>query len=199
MNYTLWSHGRLLGETDLAFARCFEKHRMGWFYPNDLGERLMPIICGVKPALFALGDLTHRLVPNPYAAERRTWDLETVLRTSTEFADLAAAQAQEEGLALELRGPTGKVIPTERIGIQDVVYLQSLAFDNRITLYDVEAGMTGDPELDEEMQAELDELMDELSASEAWQSREDEEDAEDDPNAPRYQIMVELIDAADVP
>jgi hypothetical protein len=206
MNYTIWSHGRLLGETDLGFARCLEKHRMGWFHPNELGERLMPIICGAKPAFFALSDLTHRLIPNPYGAERRTWDLQTVLKTSTEYADLAAANAQEEGLALQLRGPTGAVIPTEDIGIQDTEFLISLSLRDDVSLYDVEAGMTGDPEIDEEMQAEIDEIVEAFNEREAWHRRADdageggEDAADEEPSSlPRYQIQVHLVDDADVP
>ena len=196
MQYTLWSHGRLLGETDLAFARCLPKHRMGWFHPNHLGERLAPLACGVSPALRELGKLTHRLVPNPYSTKRRKWDLDTVLKTSTEYADLAAAAAQEEGLALELRGPTGAVIPTESIGLRDTEYLLSLEFDEDISLYDVEAGIAADPELDEETLAEIEEFAEEFKERTRWNSAADEEKESD---FPRYQIQVHLIDEADVP
>jgi hypothetical protein len=195
VQYTLWSHGRLLGETDLAFARCLPKHRMGWFHPSDLGERLMPIICGVKPAFFALGELTRRLIPNPYGTGRRSWDVDTVLKNSAEYADLAAAYAQEAGLALELRGPTGVVIPTEDIGIQDTEYLRSLNFDD-VSLYDVEAGRTGDVELDAETLAEIEEFVEEFKENTRWVSEADEEKESD---LPRYQIQVHLIDEADVP
>ena len=195
MQYTLWSHSRLLGETDLAFARCLPKHRMGWFYPNDLGERFMPIICGVKPAFFALAELTRRLIPNPYGTGRRTWDVDTVLKNSAEYADLAAAYAQEAGLALELRGPTGVVIQTENIGIQDTEDLRSLNFDD-VSLYDVEAGRTGDVELDEETLAEIGEFVEEFKENTRWVSEADEEKESD---LPRYQIQVHLIDEADVP
>src|SRR5215213_1844833 len=103
MQYTLWSHGRLLGETDLGYARCLTKHRMGWFHPNDLGERLIPLACGVPPALRELVKLSRRVAPNPHAMNSRGRDVETMLKASTEFADVAAAEAQMEGLALELR------------------------------------------------------------------------------------------------
>jgi hypothetical protein len=194
VQYTLWSHGRLLGETDLAFARCLPKHRMGWFHPNDLGERLMPIICGVKPAFFALSDLTHRLLPNPHGGQRRKWNLDTVLKNSTEYADLAAANAQADGLALELRGPNGAVIPTEDIGVQDTEYLRSLNFEE-VSIYDVERGLCED-DLDEETLAEIEEFVEEFKENTRWVS-EDEEEKESD--LPRYQIQVHLIDEADVP
>jgi hypothetical protein len=197
MPYTVWSHGRLLGETDLGFARCIEKHRMGWFHPNELGDRLMPIICGVKPAFFALSDLSRRLLPNPYDSARRKWDLNTVLRASTEYADLAAAEAQEEGLALELRGPSGDVIATEDIGIQDTEFLLSIPTrEDDVSLYDVEQGMTGDPELDEEFQAEIDEIIEDFRERAKWQ-RDDDEEGES--NLPRYQIQVHLFNEYDVP
>jgi hypothetical protein len=194
MQYTLWSHGRLLGETDLAFARCLPKHRMGWFHPNDLGERLMPIICGIKPAFFALSDLTRRLLPNPWGDRGRPWDLDTVLKGSTEYADLAAANAQEDGLALELRGPNGTVIPTEDIGVQDTEFLRSLSFEE-VSIYEVERGLH-EGDLDEETLAEIEEFVEEFKENSRWVS-EDEEEKESD--LPRYQIQVQLIDEADVP
>jgi hypothetical protein len=206
MQYTVWTHGRLIGETDLGFARCFELTRMGWFHPNELGERLMPIICGVKPAFFALSDLTDRLIPNPYRSARRTWDLETVLKTSTEYADLAAAEAQENGLALELRGPSGAVISTEDIGIQDTEFLRSIPVRDHVSLYDIEAGMGDEPEIDEEMQAELDEFIAAFNEREPWEGEDDDDessgegdDEEQPPSLPRYQILVRLIDAMTVP
>lgn len=194
MQYTLWSHGRLLGETDLAFVRCFPKHRMGWFHPNDLGDRLMPIICGIKPAFFALSDLTRRLLPNPWGDRGRRWDLDTVLKGSTEYADLAAANAQEDGLALELRGPNGTVIPTEDIGVQDTEFLRSLSFEE-VSIYEVERGLH-EGDLDEETLAEIEEFVEEFKENSRWVS-EDEEEKESD--LPRYQIQVQLIDEADVP
>jgi hypothetical protein len=199
MQYTLWSHGRLLGGTDLAFARCFPKLRVGFFHPNDLGERLMPIACGVSPALHELSRLTRRLIPNRHVTRRRTWDLETVLRSSTEYADVAAAGAQEEGLELELRGPNGAVIPTESIGIRDTEYVMSTDFSEDLSLYDVEAGGMSDPDADAEMMAEVEEFLAELEANEAWQGSSEESGEEKPSIWARYQIMVTLLDEADVP
>ena len=47
MPYTLWSRGRLIGQTELAYARSFPGLRAGDFEPSALGETLMPIIIGV--------------------------------------------------------------------------------------------------------------------------------------------------------
>jgi hypothetical protein len=57
--------------------------------------------------------------------------------------------------------------------------------------------MTGDPELDEEMQAEIDEIVEEFKDREKWQGTADED--EEESNLPRYQIQVHLINDADVP
>jgi hypothetical protein len=106
MQYTLWSRGRLLGETDLGFI--FREHgfRCGWFHPTALGERLMPAATGVAPALRTV------CMIGPDATAR---------------ADLASAVDQENALALELHGPDGTVIATEDIAIIDTHYLLSLA------------------------------------------------------------------------
>jgi hypothetical protein len=106
MHYQLWSRGRLLGETHLGFARCLTTISQGWFHPNALGERLMPMATGVAPAARTL----HVLGSD-----------------ETARADLLAAVDQEEALELELRGENGSVIPTEDIGIIDTHYLLSLA------------------------------------------------------------------------
>ena len=66
MQYTVWSRGRLLGETDLGFIYRENRHRCGWFHPNDLGEQLMPAAVGVAPAMrveWAIGPV--RLVSIP--------------------------------------------------------------------------------------------------------------------------------------
>ena len=167
---------------------------MGWFHPNDLGERLMPIICGTKPAFFALSELTRRLLPNPYADNKRRWDLNEVIKGSTEYADLAAANAQEAGLALELRGPKGHVIPTEDIGIQDTEFLRFLSFDE-VSIYEVERGLR-EGGLDEDTLAEIEDFVAEFKENSRWVSEAEEEE---EPDLPRYQIQVRLIDEADVP
>ena len=106
MQYTLWSRGRLLGETDLGFVFRPKGFRCGWLYPTSLGERLMPAATGVAPAL-----LTQWIVgPDPTAR-----------------ADVLSAVDHEEALELELRGPGGAAIPTEDIAIIDTHHLLSLA------------------------------------------------------------------------
>ena len=109
MRYTLWSRGRLLGETDLGFVFRPEGFRCGWLYPTTLGERVLPRATGVGPALRTVAIIG----PDPTAR-----------------ADLLAAIDEETALELELRGPRGAVIATEHIHVVDTHYLIALAQAN---------------------------------------------------------------------
>jgi hypothetical protein len=106
MRYTLWSRGRLLGETNLGFVFRFGGFRCGWLHPTALGERLMPAATGVAPAL------------------RTEW---MIGPDATARADVLSAVDQEQALELQLRGPDGGVIATEDIAIIDTHYLLSIA------------------------------------------------------------------------
>ena len=53
MEYTITSRGRPIGVTDLGFKRVGGPLRSGWFHPNAEGERLMPVIAAVYPAVRA--------------------------------------------------------------------------------------------------------------------------------------------------
>ena len=125
MRYTLWSRGRLLGETDLGFIYRQNGFRCGWLEPTALGERLMPAATGVPPALHA----------------------ECLMESdATARADLLSAIDQEEALELVLCGPDGAVIATEDIGIIDTHHLLALA--------ESELGDEDAAEVDEEAEIE---------------------------------------------
>jgi hypothetical protein len=135
VRYTVWSRGRLLGETDLGFIYRENGHRTGWFHPNELGDRLMSAATGVAPAL------RTRYMIGPDA------NIE---------ADVRSAGDHEEALALELRGPGGAAIETESIAIIDTHYLLSIPDDD--TLDEWLEPLTA------EEQAEIDEIVDEWRA-----------------------------------
>lgn len=148
--YTLWSRGRLLGDTDLGFILRERGHRTGWLHPNTLGERLMPFATGVAPALrtaFLLG-------PD------RTLE-----------ADILAAVDQEDALELELRGPDGKRIETHSIGILDTDYILSLNDPEH------EREME-EVQLTPEEQAEVDEMVEAFLADREFLTEEPEEEIE---------------------
>jgi hypothetical protein len=125
MPYTLWSRGRLLGETELAYRRWKPCFRAGDFAPNELGEKLMPIIVGVGPALHALYD-RHAEDLRRQRAETESDDEDGYpeeVRRSTEYADAVSIADELESLALELRDPSGAVVDTEDIWLNDTYRL----------------------------------------------------------------------------
>ena len=135
VRYTLWSRGRLLGETDLGFIYRENGYRCGWFHPNELGDRLMPAATGVAPAM----RVAYLIGPD-----------------ANMDADVRSAADHEDALALELRMPNGAVIETESIAIVDTHYLLSIPADD--TLGDEPFELTA------EEQAEIDAIVDDWRA-----------------------------------
>lgn len=124
MPYTLWSRGRLLGETDLGFARVYANHRVGWFHPSPQGEALMSVLTGTGPALKAVA----RLMRNPLRSSNRSrhggsigeWPSD--IRTTTEYADLVSSVDELESMDLQLRDPDGRIMTVEHVGIDDMQF-----------------------------------------------------------------------------
>lgn len=115
--YTLWSHGELLGESELGYVRVFPRLRTGDLKTTPKG-------------LIAIERLTQTHADSYYGARRLTREkLQNSVDASDEktlLADLAAERDQYEALALELRAPNGSVIATESIFITDTDYLQAI-------------------------------------------------------------------------
>lgn len=128
MPYTLWSRGRLLGETDLGFVQVFENVKFGWFHPSPDGEKAMHALTGAGPALMRL----HRMMRHPLrqmmrsAADSAEPGFPRDIKQTTAYADLVSIIDEREAMALELRGPDGNVIPTEDIGIDDTEWKMSM-------------------------------------------------------------------------
>jgi hypothetical protein len=162
--YTIASHGRALGTTDLGFIYRPDVFRCGWLHPTPLGERLLPIAAGVAPAMRA----EYMLGPD-----------------ATLHADVLSACDQEEALHLELRREDGLLIETTDIGIIDTHYLLSIP----------DSGDDEDFELTPEQEAEIEELVAELRADDWSHSAADD----DEPEFPRYQVQVRLVDQYAVP
>jgi hypothetical protein len=165
--YSLWSRGRLLAETDLGFIYREDRHRFGWLHPTELGEQILPDAAGVAPAMrteFMIGP------------------------DATLHADVLAACDREESLELELRGPDGKRIETEDIGVRDTHYLLSIPAND---CEDDE-----DFKLTPEQEAEIEELV------AAWKEEHEgdlEVESDEEVELPRYQLQVRLVDDRDVP
>ena len=208
MSYTIWSRGRLLGRTDLGFVRCIRKSRMGWFHPTPDGEKLMHVATGVSAAMFAYVHRDRHLVDSIGAPA-----LAQAIDRSAEGADLAAAFQHLEALELELRRDDGSVVPTESLGIQDMVALMERYCEED----DDDPDGYNDDEEEEFLRDELREisarelqldadLEHDLEIIDEWfAEREGFEDlpwseadlTESEP--PRYQVHVHLKDDKDVP
>jgi len=105
MTYSVWSRGRLIGHTDLAFVYRENGFRCGWFQPNELGEKLIPAATGVSPAMRESREAGRDVLRDP---------------------DVLSAFDHEQALEMKLHGPNGDVIETEMIAIIDTHYLLSL-------------------------------------------------------------------------
>ena len=163
MPYTVWSRGRLVGESELAYARSLPGLRAGDFEPSPLGEKLMPIIIGVGPALCALHEAAEDVLRTEKRKGRRArnGDWPASVKKTTEYADAMSLPDELESLALELRDPGGAVVKTEWIAVQDTHRLVALAR--------------------EDLQSEYPDMTFEDDDPEPWE-----------PQPPRYQILVAL-------
>ena len=127
MPYTLWSRGRMLGETDLSFAQVRANHRMGWFHPSPQGDALMPVLTGPGPALKAVG----KLMRDPLRSVTRSRQSDSSgewpsdIRTTTEYADLVSSVDELEAMELQLRNSDGAVMEVEHVGIDDTEFKKS--------------------------------------------------------------------------
>jgi hypothetical protein len=188
--YTIWNHGRLLGETDLGFVRCFPKFRTGWFHPTADGEKVMPIATGVSPALRAYVNRARH-----HSGEMTV--MHSMMDGSAEAADLAAAYQYLEALELELRREDGTVVPTEDVGFQDTHYLMEVARSIETVFDEVREQWLLDKERelsDVEGIDDMNELDDMDDLNNAWTPEELGES-----ELPRYQVHVTLIDEHTIP
>jgi hypothetical protein len=128
MPYTVWSRGRLLGETELAHRPSLPGLRAGDFSPTEMGERLMPVMTGVGPALCALHELTEELKRrNPRVEVEEGGEWAPVVRRTTEYADAVSVTDELQSLNLELRDSTNVIVRTEWISVQDTQRLVAMA------------------------------------------------------------------------
>jgi hypothetical protein len=108
MQYTLTSHGRPLGVTDLGFARHDARIRSGWFHPNALGERVMPVIAAVLPAFW------REVEPGESGSTGGAGATQTV-----EFTDPEESVQHVETLVLEIHADDGSIVPSDLLGLED--------------------------------------------------------------------------------
>jgi hypothetical protein len=198
--YSLWSRGRLLGHTDLAYVRWMERLRSGDLYPTEIGEALLPIVTAVSPAFIELSRATRDMADTDDSEEAIRARCHAV-RLTTEHADASAESDRREAMELELRSPDGSVIPTEDIDVRDTAFMLALA-EESMDDFDLE---DIDPIFATDEQKELLEMM----AHDEAMFEQDFADWDDDTSMPyvpddeiiypRYQIHVRLLDDAAIP
>jgi hypothetical protein len=171
LSYTLWSLGRLLGETDFAFLPSEDRQRRGWLIPTEEGEPLVAIAAGVTDAM---------------EAAMQAYDLEEAA------ADIAAAVDRRDALELELHAADGSIVPVERLTIRDTVVLMPVA-DHRL-----EPDQSWYESLTEEERAAFDASIDDeveherLRREVVWRQPELDEGPGMVLGLPRYEIVVML-------
>ena len=198
MTYTLWSHGRLLGESPLDFVRCLPRLRVGELQTTTLGLALLARITDTRSdALFAAQKLHRGKSPT----ETRGGVQATPHHASIS-ADLAAAGDYLDALALELRRSDGSTVPTEQIDVTDTEFL--VAF-----------GALEDERPDDSRGDELRVSFDPETDTDDSDEDEGDDDLFEDPDPlglglggwkdrpartlPRFQLHVTLLDEADLP
>jgi hypothetical protein len=191
--YTVWSRGRLIGQSTLGYRQSAPDVRAGDFVPSALGEKLMPVITGVGPALRALYRISDDVVTNAegQADGDPVFDYSPTVRRTTEYADVVSIGDELESLALELRGPDGEVVPTEHIWMNDTEYLLSLANEP-----DSLANMELSPEEEEAIAHDLEMILkDREERGITWDPADDDAEVEDwgpPTEFARYQLLVVL-------
>jgi len=167
MPYTLWSRDRLLGESELDYAQVLENVRTGDFIATEMGEKLMPILTGVRSTLLEMVRTENR---------------------GTAEADVGAAQTHFESLELQLRASDGSVVPTEWIDVRDTESIMNAADDD---LSEIDFSLGDDPfsEVLDEIEQDAALMEEEFAELQRDLSYEGDDDARP---FPRYQIQVEL-------
>jgi hypothetical protein len=123
MPFTLWSRGILIGATDFALGDDFGPLLAGIFHPTEAGMMILPALTAMAPALFDLGSRMRdeRL---PYEAGSPASDRIVEFFEGSAEGQRFIAGAREV-VHLELRAPSGHVLPFETILLSDLEELQT--------------------------------------------------------------------------
>lgn len=187
--FTLWSKDRLIGHAKIMYFPPFPGMRVGDFEATELGEQLMSVILGVRPAVMAFYDFARNARQEAEAAGvdlgKAPWP-ESV-RSSTEYADMVSSQREFDSLELVLKDSYGRVVPTEWIDMRDAEKMTAEA--HQIMMIEAES-MGLDVELDETGLEKLD--LEKLDLDETDLDDADLDEPEWEPNPPKYQIQLML-------
>jgi hypothetical protein len=183
--FTLWSKDRLIGRAKIMYFPPFPGMRVGDFEATELGEQLMSVILGVRPAIMAFYDFADKARRDAEAAGA---DLGTApwpesVKSSTEYADMVSSQREFDSLELVLKDSYGRVVPTEWIDMRDAEKMTAEA--HQIMMMEAESmGLDTDMDDSDPDESDVDEPdLDESNLDEPvlWE-----------PNPPKYQIQLML-------
>jgi len=184
MNYIVSSRGHPIGVTDLGCPVVFPRHRSGWLHPNAHGEKVLPVVATVLPALRACVHGTRG-----ESGDRSTGPGDP--EKGTLFADLAAALQHVSALELTLHREDGSLVATENVGVKDMDQLLELArsgeFDSDFD--EAEADDWASPTLELEVPDPASEMCFDEEELRPWTHADDEES-----EFPRYQVHVMLLE-----
>jgi hypothetical protein len=110
MRYSLWSHGRLVGHTDLDIHTVTSTMRQGFVEPTEEGRSLLADATGVWRAI---------------AEVKRSCRAASRERNASDDALVLESMNRREELDLELRDETGAVFECDYIRITDLVDMES--------------------------------------------------------------------------
>ncbi len=187
MQYTVRSRGRAIGVTDLGFVCTDVHYRMGWFHPNAFGERVMPHISALYPALRA----SHgEYDPSIFKLDAQILDSDEPYQE---------ALRRVEALKLTLHREDGTRVETEVLAISDTELLLALTrFDDEI--FDDADSWALDGTSDDATFT-LSDVLEEMLAPptfepiEPWQPGEEADD--ENVEFPRFQIYVHVATPLD--
>ena len=193
MRYSLWSHGRLVGHTDLDIPTITSTMRQGFVEPTADGRQLLADATGVWRAI---------------AEVKRGCRAASRERTASDDALVLESMARREALNLELRDDSGALFTCEFIRITDLFDMnnglvdemsdteeeQEAAFQIRLSAL---SGVARDQALaeraasDAEIEATIAEFMEEREESQMFESAYPPPPPED----PRWDTMQYLLQA----
>ena len=193
MAYTVCSRGRPIGTTELDFVRIGGPHRMGFFRPNDEGERLIPLVAAPLPAM---RERMRRTAREPSETSSMSHEEATLL-----MAEMHEAGEHERALALTLHRDDGTLVPTESISFRDTeAYLEV----GELLAAECPEWREDDEELQRAVEHDL-ELLEESFGEDddgypGFDMSEPEWLEDEEPTRwTRYQIQIELLDDGEIP
>lgn len=110
VRYTLWSHGQLVGDSEMTFYRAQPEVCQGDLVPREGAAAIIAIATAVPAAARALAGAARNVASGQGRGRERL----------AEYAHMMIAMAQRDALALELRDENGRTVPTDWIELRDM-------------------------------------------------------------------------------